>query len=349
MILVRYFLKRLFTNIFFINVGLTLLFNLIEFFEKMVRVKHASATMIFYFITLSIAPSFFYNLPISSWLGSCMTLAQMHQQNEWELLKLLNIKSKKILKLVLIAGATLAIFNFLGKEFLTNNLETAAEKFKHEKFKQDRKKKLFNKWFALNEKTFSHFRYLDLRQNKGNGFSLIELSPKFEVKKITSAQDFIVNPDTKTIFIPSGKSIHTKTKNQEILENKEIKLPSFFTQIKIQGEFPSLQQMFHVVTLDKNILPKHVYNQLLYIFLSRILISLLLIIYPLLTFLLFFFFTYHRYYRWILIFLPYPIAIFLFTSTDSLMQIFQNGFVSIIPYMGLFFAIIALYNSIRKQ
>lgn len=348
MILARYFFKRFFTNVFFINISFTLLFNLIEFFEKMVRVKDAPTSAILYFIGLNLIPSFFENLPVSSWLGSCMTLAQMEQQNEWEILKLLNIKTKKILFFVLISGITLVAFNFFGKEFLTNKLAISAEKFKHEKFKQDRQKKLFNQWFALNEKTFSHFKYLDLHKNKGDGLSLIEISPKFKIQKITSAKKFSIDHNDKNIVIPDGITLFTKTQEQKTLVNKNIKLPSFFTQLKMQGETPSLNQMFHVVIFDKKVLPNHVYHQLLYLFLSRILIHLLLIIYPLLTFLLFFLFPYHRFYRWILIFLPYPLAIFLFTSTDSLIRFLQYGTLATIPYITLFLAIFFVYNSIRK-
>jgi hypothetical protein len=343
----RYFLARFFKNVFVINIGLTLLFNLVEFFEKMVRVKQTSSKEILIFIALNCIPSFFENLPVSSWLGSCMTIKEIGQQNEWEILKLLNIGLNKIFFLLLIAGTLLFSVSFFGKEIFTQHIAKKAEIFKYKKFKQNRHTKLFNQWFLLDNKTFCYFKYLDLDKKSGTGFYILELSPKFKIREITSAQHFSVTPDAKEIFIQSGQKLSTRTRVQKILKNKAIYLPGFFAQLKINRETPSLKQMFHVVMFDSKILPKHIYHQLLYLFLTRILEHLLLLLYPLLTFSLFFLVS--SYYKWVLIFIPYPLTTLLFTTTDTLLQIFQFGTIAFIPYVILSALTMGLYYAIRKK
>jgi len=346
MILKKYFLKKLFANILLLTIGLTFLYNLIEFFEKMVRVKETTSATILYFIILNLIPSFFDNLPVGSWIGSIMTIIQMQQQNEWEILKLLNIKSKKIIGLVFIAGLALTVFSFVGKEIATNHLTQAAEKFRFKQFKQDKHNKLFNQWFVLKE-LFCHVDYLDLQTEKGTGLTLLSLSPSFQVTSITTAQDFFLKPQTKEIIIKHGVTVFTTNKKEEIIHNKTIRLPGFFTQLTTQGEIISLKQLFHVVIFEKKTLPTHVYHQLLYLFLNRILIHLLLLFYPLLTFLLFFLAPYHRYYRWILVFLPYPCIVILSTISHSFMQHSAHGLLAIIPYVTLMLATIVSYLKLK--
>lgn len=348
MILARYLLTRFFAYTFFINISLTVLFNLVEFFEKMVRVKQTTTHTILVFIALNIIPSFFENLSVASWLASCMTLKEMHQQNEWETLKLLNIPLKKVFSLIFVAGLSLMVFNFAGKEFLSHRIAQTAEQFKQEQFKQSHNKKLFNRWFALNEaneKTFCHFDYLDLTTKQGREFSLFELSDRFTIQKIISAKTFTVAPEKKEIILPESTTLFAKTKKTSFTQNQRIDLPSLFSQLHIQGESPSLKQITNLMLFGKKTLPNYVYHQLLYLFLNRMLIHLLLLLYPLLTFMLFFLFPHHRYYRWILILTPYPFAVLLFTTADSLMQTFQRGTLAIIPYvtLSIFILIITQY------
>lgn len=359
MIFSRYFLKRLLINVFAINIGLTLLFNLIEFFEKIVRFNKPEGSLeaILAFVAFNVVPSFFANLPVSSWLGSCMTIKELHQQNEWEVAKLLNIKTKHIFLLISLTGIGFMLMSFCGKEFCATGLEKSAEKIKQEKLKQNSKQKLFNKWFSLSKKNadpdedckkFCHFNYLDLATGKGSNLSIIELSNTFRIENITAAKSFSISAATKEITVETGKETSTKAKQQTLLTNKKIRLPSLFTQLQLQTGNVSLKHMFHVVIFDRKILPSYVYNQILYQFLHRIFIHLLLLIYPLLTFALFLLFPHSLYCRWILIFLPYPFKTVLLTATDSLFDFFQHGILAATPYSALIAITIAVYYAIRK-
>ena len=348
MVLARYLLTRFFLYLFSLTTGLTLLFNLIEFFEKMVRATQATTSDILYFVSLNALPSFFDNIPIAAWLAMCMLLREMHQQHEWETLALLNVSLRSLLKIFVFAGSFLVLFSFVGKEHLASSFAHKAELFKQEQFKQQSNKKLFNQWFSLDERSFCHFPYLDLETGTGSNFEFFELSDQFTLEKIISAPAFSIDTKTKRILLIDGVSVQAKEKTHETFEKKEILLPTFLTQLALQSRTPKPKQIFHLLVLDKKLLPTHVHNNLLYDFLSRILAHLMLLIYPVLTILLFFIAPYGNHYRWILILLPYPITIFLITTADSLMQTFQNGWLALLPYLTLTFLIVTLYRLIKK-
>jgi len=348
MVLARYLLTRFFLYLFSLTTGITLLFNLIEFFEKMVRTTQATTGDILYFVSLNAIPSFFNNLAIGTWLAICMLLREMHQQHEWETLALLNVSLRPLLKIFAFAGSILVLFSFVGKEHLASNLAHKAELFKQEQFKQQSNKKLFNQWFSLDEQSFCHFPYLDLETGIGSDFEFFELSNQFTLEKIISAPTFTIDTKTKKIRLLEGVSVLAKEKTHETFEKKEILLPTFFTQLTMQSKAPKLKQIFHLLVLDKKLLPTHVHHNLLYDFLSRILSHLLLLIYPILTLLFFFVAPHRKHYRWILILLPYPITILLTTVTDSLMQTIQNGWLALLPYLTLTFLIVTIYRFIKK-
>ncbi|MBU1008309.1 LptF/LptG family permease [Candidatus Dependentiae bacterium] len=350
MVLARYILQRFFTNLFFINISLTVLFNLVEFFEKMVRVKQTSTEAIFVFIALNLIPSFFENLPVASWLASCMTIKEMYQQNEWETLSLLNVPLKKVFSLIAIAGLVLMACSFLGKEFLSYRFAQTAEQFKQEQFKQNHHTKLFNRWLVLtksnNKKNFCHFDYLDLTTKRGLRFTLFEISDQFSLQKTTCAKTFSIDPPTKKITLSNSTTLETSSRKILSPETKQLVLPSFFTQLTIQDKTPPITQIVRLLLFSKKVLPDYVYHQLLYLFLNRILIHLLLLLYPLLTFMLFFLFPHHRYTRWTLIMTPYPLAVLIFTATDSLMQTIHYGALAIIPYVILSLVALGAYKNI---
>ncbi|MBD3273427.1 LptF/LptG family permease, partial [Candidatus Dependentiae bacterium] len=158
MVLKKYIIKRFFKYLFIINISLTLLFNFIEFFEKIVRVKHATISMILKFIALNIPSSFFETLSISCWLATCLLIKEFAEQNEWDTFKILNINYNKLFKLFLFAGIITAIFAFIGREQLTLKLQNKSEKFKFEKLKQNSYQKIYNKWLEIKSKNKKYFK-----------------------------------------------------------------------------------------------------------------------------------------------------------------------------------------------
>ncbi|MFH1461846.1 MAG: LptF/LptG family permease [bacterium] len=216
MILKKYILSRFFKYLFTINIALTFLFNFIEFFEKTIRIKHATISTILHYIMLNLPPSFFQNLNVSIWLATCLLLKEFAEQNEWETFKILNINYQKLFHLFLYTGIIISLFAFIGKENLTLPLLNESEKFKFEKLKQTSFQKIHNKWLELKTtdnkylKTFSFFQFLDLKENTGTNLILININKDFKVEKIISSKKFKVDLQNKVLKLKKAISVNTK-------------------------------------------------------------------------------------------------------------------------------------------
>src|SRR3972149_4709923 len=99
MVFTSYFLRRFIGFFFALTLLLAVIFNLIEFFEKLVRVKHTDIGSIIHFIGLNFLPSFSDLMPIGVWLATCIMIWEFHQNHEWETLFLLNIGYNALLRL----------------------------------------------------------------------------------------------------------------------------------------------------------------------------------------------------------------------------------------------------------
>lgn len=313
----------------------------------MVRVSQSSGEIL-YFVFINLLPSFFENLPISSWLATCALLKEMHQQNELEVLTVLNVPIKNIFLILFSCGTFFAFFNFFGKELFTHSLARHAESFKQERFKQQQEEKLLNQWFLLEKNKFCHLQFLDIKTKQGAELSIFTVSPSFKIESVTTAKAFTFDQETETITILEGSSLNIESREQKDIFKKDIKLPSFFSQLRHKGKELPLKQFFFLVAYEKSIIPEHVYDQLLYLFLQRFLVHFLLILYPLLTLSLFLFFPHHKYLRWAAIFIPYPLFMVTSTITDSLFQFFHNGLFAIIPYVILLLLIITTHSAARN-
>lgn len=320
MTLVYYFLKRFFKYFLLINTSITFLFNFIEFFEKLVRIKHATTGTIIHFIILNTVPSFFDNLALSSWLTTCLLLKEFYQQNEIDTFRILNINSKKLFNLFFLAGSILAIFSFIGKEKFVLNLINESNEFKLEKLKNQDIKKIFDRWIIIIPQKdpnkleinnlsniYCYFSFLDTEKNIGTDFLLFYVNQNFEIEKTIVAKEFFINLNEKSILIKKALQLDIKDNNQEDLINLNLNIPSFFSQLQFNNNIPSLYTILQSLITSKNILPSNIWYDLLFQLLKRILAHLQLIIYPLLTFCLFLLIPYESKLRWILILLPYPL------------------------------------------
>lgn len=355
MVLEFYFFKRYFKYFFLINSAFTILFNFIEFFEKFIHAKHVATSVVLHFVALNIPPSFFENIPVSCWLATCLLIKEFAQQNEWEFFQILSIDYKKIFNLFLAAGLITATFSFVGKEKLTLHLATKAEKFKLEKFKQNSQQKIVNKWLTLvvdeqnlNKNLFCYFNILDLQSNKGKGLTLIYMTTNFEIEKVITAQDFEIQFNDQKVFIPDGTSIELENKSHEKLKDFSISIPSFFSQLQININIPSLFFLTKNLISDKKILPFEIWNDLLAQLLKKIYFHIQVIIYPLLTICLFLLFFHYPLLKWLMIFLPYPLLTLTSVTVDTIVQKGLNSFLTLIPYLLLFIIIFLLKKRLEK-
>ncbi|MFA5075071.1 MAG: LptF/LptG family permease [Candidatus Babeliales bacterium] len=309
MVLASYIFKRFFKYFFLINILSTFLFNFIEFFEKIVRVKIASTGTILHFILLNLLPSFFSNFPLSSWLATCLLLKELAQQNEFEVFQILNIKPGQLFKLFLTLGIILSAISFVGKEYISLNLLNKTEHFKLEKFKQNSTQIVLNKWLILPQNILCFFQSLDLKNNTGSSLLLLYMSDKFEIQKTIFSKDFEINPKINNFYIKNCSIIQPENNNLIEEKNLNLNLPSFFSQLKLNLKIQTLFNILQSLITQKNLLPKHIWYDLLLQFIKRILFHLQVIIFPLLTLCLFFILPYDNKYKWLLILIPYPLIL----------------------------------------
>lgn len=355
MVLIRYFFKRFFSYFIVINVSFTLLFNLIEFFEKLVRANQVSITTILHFIALNIPTSFFENFAISTWLATCLLIKELAQQNEWEALNILTISNKKVFSILLYIGIILSIISFVGKEKLILTLWNKAETFKIEKLKQSSQQKLVNKWIILPQDSFKHknvfcfFQFLDLQKNTGTGLILLYMNEHFQIEKTLQSTSFYTYTQKKQIHIPEGITIETNNSTQKKIQHKTIFMPSFFSQLQLGLKIPTLSIITKNLISGKNILPDIVLNNLLLQLLTRIISHIHVFIYPLLTFLLFALFAPYKRYRWCAILLPYPFITFLDIAINFIIQKGFTAWFIVWIYLIFVFLIFLLKKKLEKS
>lgn len=322
MVLAKYFFKRFFKYVFTIGLFLAFLINFIEFFEKIVHVKQVEVNTIITFISLNFIPCFFDLLGISSWLATCLLIKEFYQQNEWEAFAILNINYNILLKLFLSASFCLMCFSIALKETVVENLNFYSEHYKMEKFKQKSVQKILGKWLMLNERTIAYLDVLDLSTNSGSNLLLLYMNQDFTIQKVLNCKQFLINTEEQTLIIPSGLKFDIENNQPEKIENLTLVVPALFSQIKINLNVPTLINIYRNI-LNKNILPISIQKELIYNLLNRLVAYLKLIIYPVLTFMLFALFWNSMIIKWIAILIPYILLTF---STLLCDYLFARGF-----------------------
>jgi len=331
----KYLAKKFITNIVTANILITSLFSLVEFFEKIVRFKDSTAEAAINFVVLNFMPCFFENLPLSSFVAGILLIKEIYQQNEWEIFHILNIKFKKIFKAIFFTTSIIAALSFVGKEIVVFKINEMAESFKQKQFKQTNNRKFFNQWINLDDKILCHFDFLDMESKSGQEISILNFSKNFDLEKTTLAKNFKINKKEKTIFIPEAKVIDPQNNTIQNVENLTFYMPHLLAQLNSKNSIQSLGRIAKLIFIENKLISKRTYNKLTYDFFERILCHILILIYPLLTLILFFIFPHAEIYRFTIAISPYPISIALTTIFNSIFQILPIGILSIIPYVIL--------------
>ncbi|MFH1831800.1 MAG: LptF/LptG family permease [bacterium] len=323
MVFLRYFLKRYFSYFFIINILLTGVFNIIEFFEKLVRITHTDVASIAYFIALNLLPSFSDLMPISAWLATCLLIREFNQQKEWETLLLLNINYKKLAGLFLCAGLIAVGFGLVLYEQVTAPLVARAQQFKVENFKQEVPTKIFKKWYQLDGQTFCYFDMVDLSTREGLNLLVLYVFDDFSIKKIIRAARFRLNISAQTITILQGDILDGEGQIlKEHVQDRVIMVPNFFVQVNSNGQSQKLVHLVPKLFTSGGGFAYAVGRDLLYVIMNRIFFYLQILLYALLTFLLFALLDRSQRLKWIALSFPYVFVIFL-TYLGSFF--FQNG------------------------
>lgn len=313
----------------------------------------ASLYNILIFTSLNFIPLFFDLVGLSVWIATFLLCWELHQRGEWETLRLISISPKEIVRSLFFMGIIFSLISLLGKEFIAHPLSQITEKYKITHFKQKSPRKIFNKWILLTQKSFLHIEYLDLKEQKGTGLSIIYMSNNFKPNKKIELDDFNINYKSKTVHAESATIIdfdtnqfdtnQFETNNTELSSNFELKLPMFFLNLKtLFGSLSLKDQIINTISASR-LSNKNVFNIEVGKLLNRLLSHLQPLIYVMLTLCIFFIFSGKN--RWIAMILPYPVFVVLISFSNYLVQHNTSAITIIIPYLLL---LLLVYNFMRR-
>ena len=308
MMLSRYLARKFLLYVVTISFLLAFIFNFIEFFEKIVRVKHATASTIATFLGLNFIPSFLDLLLIGVWLATCFLLKELYLHHEWESLQLLTYIPQRFFVFMLTMGIVVSSAALMLNEYGGAALAFRAEQFKQERLKQSMDHVLLTTWLELDHNRFCYFSALDTKTLQGDDLLLITMSPEGSLQTVVKAPHFEVDFASMKIMIHQGREFDRDEQDERDIHDKIMVVPAFFSQLRVNLEVPTVGAMFKRVIFYRSALPQGVYNDILGKLFGRISYFLQILLCPLLVVALFLC-AQHPYVRWILALSAYPLCI----------------------------------------
>lgn len=203
-----------------ITLLLAVLFNFIEFFEKLARVKQVSVSHIFRFLGLNFLPSAFDVMPIAAWLATLFVLRELTTQQSWDFLQLIGfIPRKLVLLLVLLATGMVAVIGAV-RESCILEIAQRAEHFKYAHFKKQQQELIFATWFELEHNRFCYIEELDCARLAGKGLLLVTLNQHHEVGAFTKASLFSLKMREQELVLKDAITVHLP--EQQIVRDAEL-------------------------------------------------------------------------------------------------------------------------------
>jgi lipopolysaccharide export LptBFGC system permease protein LptF len=339
-----YLLRSYFRYYLLCNISLTLLYNLVAFFEKYTRFSQSSSAEVLQFIGLNIIPSFFDLIALSCWLAVCLLLRDFAHTNKWDALHMLHVGPEAIVKIMSIAGITLSVVSFFGKEVATLHLHRALKEHKHVAFGGPSPHQLTNVWLSPSKNSFAFAQHINIQTHHGSGLLLATMENGFKLKDIIRAAYFTMDPKTNILFFPYALTYDTKTHTSKPTHNLSLRLPGIFKQLKYAHNHPSLIDLASSLLSSKSYLSAQMYTQELLLLLSRLLFCLQPLILILLCF-CWFFFTYERLLvRWLVPILSYPALLLLIGLMHFVAQHALLPTLILAPYLLYIALIITSYR-----
>ncbi len=325
-------MQRFLTFVVIISILLAFLFNFVEFFEKLLRVRHVQVITIAHFLWLNFIPSLFDLLPVAVWLATCLLLKELDQRNEWELLQLLTFIPKRLITFLLAMGLLVSIFTVVVYENFVSDLAFQAAHFKQEKLKQATAQCVVDKWLELDAHQLCYVGFLDLQAQQGSEIMLLFMNPTFELLKIIKAPSFFLDPKTNSVHLQRGRVFEISQAQESTFGELDVVVPSFFSQMCIECDVPTLYSGAKKLVLYRSLLPPAVYNDLLAKLLGRIGFYLQILLYPLLTLCLFLSLR-GAVTRWIGALVAYPLFLMIGLIGDGAVNSGLHAFAVLVPYL----------------
>lgn len=292
---------------YFIGIALFLaaLFNLIEFFEKLMRNSLSSIDKVAHFVMLHFGPSFAEHLPIASSLAVLLLLKEFHQRNELDFFPLLMISKKALCRILFACGVIASLFSFIVNECIMIPLSTQAERFRAETFKKKQTNNICNKSMWLPNRTFASIGFINTTNNTGTDLTLIQLSPTYVIENIKKLQRFTLANQTNEVQIQEGVQFECTNHTTTSLANTAITIPTLFTHLVLFNTIPVLSSLITTLILYRNLLSHEAYTDTFHQLLTRLLFYFYIMVAPLLTVVCFFLAEPLGIWRWFFLILPH--------------------------------------------
>lgn len=342
MVFIRYFFKRYFCYVGAIALLLTVLLTLIELFEKLMRVSHASLPQIGIFLGLNSAPLFFDNCGVASWLAAGLLLREFFVHHEWELMMMLNINNKELLRLFALAGVILLSGVIISKELFVSSLAFKAEQFKIKYFKQKMPQLLVHRWIQLQEREFCYINTLDMETQHGQDMTFLRMSPDFSIEQALLMHQFSVNPEQNQVVVKQGARFDTSSHQCKPIKQEIIKTPQLFSQLTFDFQAPTIWHHYTTLMQTGKQLPVSVFHKMLHQLLKKLSSYIQILLYPLLTALLFMIWYAHERFRWIALLIAYPLFLSIDVLIDFLVSFGFSSWIVLAPYSLLIAFIILI-------
>lgn len=332
MIIYSYLARRFLLYCIAISTLLTFLYNFIEFFEKMLRVKHTDISTILHFLQLNTLPAFIDYLPLGAWLSTALVLKELFARHEWDILQFITFVPQRLIMFFASMGVVLVFCAFMLNEGFVATIAFKTEAYKQEKFKQNSSYILVNQWFELSQGKLFYCGICDLKSGLGSDGVLVEMNATtFMVGNITRIPSFRLNSEQQTMMIEMATMFDPETSKSYVLSKEELYVPALFSQIRMHMEPVTVFNVIRSLLLNGKSLPINAYKALLNKLCKRLEFYVQLMLYPVLSLLLFLLFIRYDYIRWIALLSAYPLMICLGLLSDFLLV---NGFAAV----GIFFS-----------
>lgn len=337
MVFARYTFKRF--SLYFIGIALFFagLFNLIEFFEKLIRVSSATIVKVAHFVMLHFGPSFVEFLPIASWLAVVLMIKEYHQQHEWEAFPLVMIGKKNLYTIFFVSGIIAGLFSFVLNEWIMLPIASQAERFRTETFKKTSSITINNKTMWLPNNIFAAIGFIDLHNHEGTDLTLASLSPSFTLERVYRIDRFTLDIKEKKIIFDKGYLFTPSNNATTEIRHQSYALPSFFTNLQIHQEIPTLRSLINSAIFYRHLLSQKAYLDIIQQIMKRLLFYLQIILSPLLTIAIFFLTEPLGIWKWLMLIIPYG----LFAGLNGLVVPLTQSLHSV-WILALFFALMVI-------
>lgn len=328
---------------------LALLFNVVEFFEKLVRSSSSSVSSIAYFSYLNFFATFSDLMPVGAWLSAVLVIREFVIRNEWEPILLLGINKRGFFRAIILACVLTMLGGLVADELFFRSMGVSAEQFRQTTFKKKRSDRIYNVWYRLDDKCFCFVREVDFYRAQGKGLEVFTLDKQFAIAKIVTADEFMLNNNKRTILIQKGSSVLIQDLfHKKILDGQEVDMSLLYGKIHLETQPFTLLGFMKYYAFDEAFL-LGISRDLWILFIERILFYLQIVLLPLLAFIFFILFEKFLYARWCVLLLPYPLytVISVFMSYFLTKKYYFCGILGL--YLIVILCIVIMHRSWRSQ